>query len=239
MSGEDMPRTIDVVAKITNECFEEESVAFQKEVRVAYEKEYQLSLKAWEVSLADSPTRTPEEIAATLENAAFYLQPFVDAIQQRFRIYATVLLAGPIGCPCRDDEGCHANWPTFDWLSFQDVEASMTAFAWECFSEAECKAQAVGTPEAEARPLAMSSAAPQAVPLAAPQAVPSAAPSVAAVGGTGSAVGSWVQTSDMWMEDRKGEQGEQRKPTPNENEECGQSPVEIYDQRWQRDDRTK
>lgn len=27
------------------------------------------------------------------------------------------------------------NWPTFDWLGFQDVEASMTAFARECFCE--------------------------------------------------------------------------------------------------------
>jgi hypothetical protein len=32
-----------------------------------------------------------------LENAAFYLQPFVDAIQEKFGMCASILLAGPIG----------------------------------------------------------------------------------------------------------------------------------------------
>ncbi|KAJ7864437.1 hypothetical protein B0H14DRAFT_3603594 [Mycena olivaceomarginata] len=174
MSGEDMLRTIEVVAKVTNECFEEENVAFQKEVEVAYAKEYQLSLKAWEASLADSPTRTPEEIAATLENAAFYLQ----TLRRR---YSAALW---------DVRDCLACWT--NWLA------------------------AVGGGE-HAPPVG-------------------SAPTPT---GTGSAVGSWVQTSDMGMEDREGEQRGQRESTPKENEECGRCPVEIYNQHWQRDDRAK
>jgi hypothetical protein len=43
----------------------------------------------------------------------------------------------------------------------------------------------------------------------------------------------------MGMEDREGEQRGQRESTPKENEERGRRPVEIYDQRWQRDDRAE
>ncbi|KAJ7828220.1 hypothetical protein B0H14DRAFT_3466418 [Mycena olivaceomarginata] len=96
-SGEEKPETIDIVSKVTAELWEDESAEFRHEVEVAFEHEYQQNLRAWEVSLADSPTRSPEEIAATLENAAYYLQPFVDAIQQRFGMVATVLLCGPVG----------------------------------------------------------------------------------------------------------------------------------------------
>ena len=32
----------------------------------------------------------------TLENAAFYIQPFADALQQRFGMCVSVLLAGPM-----------------------------------------------------------------------------------------------------------------------------------------------
>ncbi|KAJ7803805.1 hypothetical protein B0H14DRAFT_3486977 [Mycena olivaceomarginata] len=96
-AGEPMPEYIDVIAKVTAEVWGEETPAFQHECQLAMEREHQEDLRGWEASLADSPTKTPEEIAANLENAAYYLQPFVDAIQQRFGMCASVLLAGPIG----------------------------------------------------------------------------------------------------------------------------------------------
>jgi hypothetical protein len=63
-SGEEKPETIDIVSKVTAELWEDESAEFRHEVEVAFEHEYQQNLRAWEVSLADSPTRSPEEIAA-------------------------------------------------------------------------------------------------------------------------------------------------------------------------------
>jgi hypothetical protein len=63
-AGEEMLQTIDVVSKVTNEVWEEETPEFRYEVEVAYEHECAERLKAWEASLTDSPTRTPEEIAA-------------------------------------------------------------------------------------------------------------------------------------------------------------------------------
>ncbi|KAJ7816712.1 hypothetical protein B0H14DRAFT_3475166 [Mycena olivaceomarginata] len=85
-----MPEYIDVIAKVTAEVWGEETPAFQHECQLAMEREHQEDLRGWEASLADSPTKTPEEIAANLENAAYYLQPFVDAIQQRFGMCASV-----------------------------------------------------------------------------------------------------------------------------------------------------
>ncbi|KAJ7875003.1 hypothetical protein B0H14DRAFT_2569033 [Mycena olivaceomarginata] len=75
-SGEPMPRKIDVIAKVMSDVWEEETPAFQHECKVDW---------------------NAKEMAVTLENAVYYLQPFVDAIQQRFGMCASVLLCGPIG----------------------------------------------------------------------------------------------------------------------------------------------
>ncbi|KAJ7736962.1 hypothetical protein DFH07DRAFT_966643 [Mycena maculata] len=74
-----------------------QTAAFKEDLKLQRDKECTAAVKGWEASLADSPTRTAEEIARNLENAAFYLQPFVDAIMERFGMVAAVLLAGPIG----------------------------------------------------------------------------------------------------------------------------------------------
>ncbi|KAJ7350498.1 hypothetical protein DFH08DRAFT_806552 [Mycena albidolilacea] len=147
--------SIKLVAKVTSERWEQESPDFKRECETAMEREYQQALKGWEASLADSPTRTAEEIVATLENAALYLQLFVDAIQQRFGMCASIFLVGPVGMRggrvgvrsvhAGKTKGLSAlNWPQFDWRGFQAVETSMAAFATECYSDAECQAWAVG-----------------------------------------------------------------------------------------------
>ncbi|KAJ7040783.1 hypothetical protein C8F04DRAFT_1309654 [Mycena alexandri] len=164
LEGSPAPKVIDIISKVTKEVWEEETLEFQKECEVALEREYAESLEAWEQSMADSPTRTPDEIAATLDNAAYYLQPFVDAIQQRFGMCATVLLCGPVGKRGGRVmmQSVHAgktkglapqNWPEFDWLGFQEVERIMCNFGRECFSDVECRARVVGgSTEDEAGP---------------------------------------------------------------------------------------
>jgi hypothetical protein len=49
---------------VTAELYEQESLEFKNDCEVAMEREYQQALKGWEASLADSPTKTPEEIAS-------------------------------------------------------------------------------------------------------------------------------------------------------------------------------
>ncbi|KAJ7908409.1 hypothetical protein B0H13DRAFT_2331394 [Mycena leptocephala] len=83
-SGEKVPADIVVKNQVIKEMWEDETHKFQAEVKAAVEREYQLALVGWKASLADSPTRSAEEMAMTLDNAAYYLQPFVDAIAERF-----------------------------------------------------------------------------------------------------------------------------------------------------------
>jgi hypothetical protein len=64
VSGDEMPKTIDVISKVTIEVYEEESPGFKHECDLVYEREYQMLLKGWEASLSDSPIQTAEEIAA-------------------------------------------------------------------------------------------------------------------------------------------------------------------------------
>lgn len=56
--------SIKLVAKVTSERWEQESPDFKRECETAMEREYQQALKGWEASLADSLTRTAEEITA-------------------------------------------------------------------------------------------------------------------------------------------------------------------------------
>ncbi|KAJ7780817.1 hypothetical protein DFH07DRAFT_765303 [Mycena maculata] len=151
---------LELRGKVTHDVYEAQTAAFKEDLKLQRDKEWTAAVKGWEASLADSPTRMAEEIATNLENAAFYLQPFVDAIMERFGMVAAVLLAGPIGKRggTIGMQSVHAgvtkglgpvNWPEFDKLGFAEVEKSMVAFARECFSEAECRAR---VPRAEIVP---------------------------------------------------------------------------------------
>ncbi|KAJ7493549.1 hypothetical protein FB451DRAFT_1387715 [Mycena latifolia] len=155
-TGEKTPEALTVWRNVTREVWEEETPAFREEVEEALERDYKVAVKAWEASLADSPARTPEEMAATLDNAGFYLQPFVDAIKERFGMCATVLLAGPMlkHSGAIGMQSVHAGetrglapqiWPLHDKVGFREVEKRMIAFAGDCFSEAECRAHAGGS----------------------------------------------------------------------------------------------
>ncbi|KAJ7049327.1 hypothetical protein C8F01DRAFT_1265521 [Mycena amicta] len=64
LDGQEMPKVIDVIVKVMPEIWGEEMAAFRDEVELAAEQEHQQAVKAWEASLADSPTRMPEEMAA-------------------------------------------------------------------------------------------------------------------------------------------------------------------------------
>ncbi|KAJ7717952.1 hypothetical protein B0H16DRAFT_1740264 [Mycena metata] len=160
LEGLPEPKVIDIISK---EC------------ELALEREYTENVKAWEQSLADSPTRTPDEIAVTLDNAAYYVQPLVDAIQQRFGMCVSLLLCGPIGkrggrimvqsVHAGQTKGLAAQkWPEHDWLGFQEVERIMCNFGKECFSVAECRARIVKGSDEEGTGAGASSASVSAGP---------------------------------------------------------------------------
>ncbi|KAJ7740185.1 hypothetical protein DFH07DRAFT_965369 [Mycena maculata] len=137
MDGTEQPEVLKVRRIVTAECWADEPASQQAEVKLAQEREYVAAVKAWEESLKDSPTRTAEEMAATLENAAYYVQPFVDAIQARFGMAVSLLIVH-----AGETRGLAPQiWPLFDKVGFGEVEKSMIAFGKECFSEAECRAR--------------------------------------------------------------------------------------------------
>ncbi|KAJ7711976.1 hypothetical protein B0H16DRAFT_1744594 [Mycena metata] len=154
-TGEAVPKAIAVQNAVTREMWDEETPAMQNEVKLLWEAEYQRALKGWEASLADSPTRTPTEFAATLDNGAYYIQPFADAIAERFGMVVSVLLCGPIGKQqgVVGMQSVHSGttlgvapmkWPEWDKARFKEVETRMVEFGRECFTEQQCRARAVG-----------------------------------------------------------------------------------------------
>jgi hypothetical protein len=62
--GEEPPASIAVQNSVTQEVWDEESGHFQDEVRRARDIYHAGVVKAWEESLADSPSKTPEEFDA-------------------------------------------------------------------------------------------------------------------------------------------------------------------------------
>ncbi|KAJ7194375.1 hypothetical protein B0H12DRAFT_1082447 [Mycena haematopus] len=153
-TGEEV-HAINVQNEVTHECWEEESEEFKAEMVRQRDREHEITMKAWRESAADSPSRTPEEYHASLRSAAHYLQPFVDAIAERYGMCVSLLMCGPIG-----DQGgriqmrsVHAgktrglvakDWPMQDVEGFTQVEARMVEFAHNVFSQAECDARREG-----------------------------------------------------------------------------------------------
>ncbi|KAJ7264466.1 hypothetical protein B0H12DRAFT_1068719 [Mycena haematopus] len=147
-TGTPAPAAIAIQNEVTKECWEEESEEFKLELLREREREHNILLKAWEESMADGPNRTPEEFSASLKSAAHYLQPFVDAIADRYGMCVSILMAGPIG----DNGGriemrsvhsgktrglVEKDWPLHDPEGFTQVQKSMVDFGHHVFSQAE------------------------------------------------------------------------------------------------------
>ncbi|KAJ7798678.1 hypothetical protein B0H14DRAFT_3492276 [Mycena olivaceomarginata] len=122
----------------TAERWELETPEFQRECEIAeQEREHDQAVAAWKASMADSPSRTQRNRV----NAAYYLQPFVDAIQARFGMCAMVLLAGPIGI-----RGGRIGVQVCTLEQRRDLHRKLADFR---LADAECQARAVASPDGE------------------------------------------------------------------------------------------
>lgn len=63
LAGETPVADVLLRSAITEEYWNEETPAHQKEIKDARERDYLIAVKGWEASLATSPTRTAEEMA--------------------------------------------------------------------------------------------------------------------------------------------------------------------------------
>ncbi|KAJ7503446.1 hypothetical protein B0H11DRAFT_1614428, partial [Mycena galericulata] len=93
----DEPWDLPIRNAITKQAFSEETDEFQAELKVGIEAEYEAAIRAWELTQAEVPTKTPEELNAALKNAGYYLEPLAQAVRDKFKMNCSILLCGPIG----------------------------------------------------------------------------------------------------------------------------------------------
>ncbi|KAJ7902359.1 hypothetical protein B0H13DRAFT_1882605 [Mycena leptocephala] len=187
-TGEAVPAAITIQNEETKACWDEESPVFQEAMKRELERDYEITLKGWKESLADSPARTAEEYNTlggrrSLKTAAAYLQPWCDAVAERYGMCVLVLICGPIGE--RDGRiemrSVHAgttrglvenDWPRHDPQGFSVVEAKMVEFAHNVFTinigstttaDADCEARKTAEQVLEAPPSTGTSARESAV----------------------------------------------------------------------------
>ncbi|KAJ7044195.1 hypothetical protein C8F04DRAFT_1250794 [Mycena alexandri] len=146
---EDEPWDIKIRNEVTKQVFSEESEEFKTQLALAVEAEHVAAVRAWELTRADAPARSAEEINAALKNAAFYLDPLAEAIRDKFGMNCSILLCGPMG-----DRGgaievrsVHAGrtrgvgarkWYEIDPMGYEAAEKLMIKFSERCFTEEEC-----------------------------------------------------------------------------------------------------
>ncbi|KAJ7033113.1 hypothetical protein C8F04DRAFT_1184373 [Mycena alexandri] len=176
---ENPPKMITVRNTVTREAWLSETQAFRDEVILALEKEHQNAIEAYSKAVSGAVPNTPAEYDIALNNAAYYLQPFTDAIHERFGMNVCLLLCGPI--PDRGgrievrrwdleslkeynaDEGrsIHSGtsnglvpriWSDFDRAGFDSAQRSLVEFTHHCFTEEECRARAVDRQSASGAP---------------------------------------------------------------------------------------
>ncbi|KAJ6449248.1 hypothetical protein C8R47DRAFT_1084781 [Mycena vitilis] len=149
------PAIITVQNAAIKDAWNSEPEAFKEEVRLSLENEHKAARQAYEIAASGDEPKTPEEFQIALDNAAYYLQPFVDLIQERFGMNVALLMCGPV--PNRggaiEMHSVHAGlskglvpriWPDFDRAGFESTRRSFREFSEECFSTEECDARSLG-----------------------------------------------------------------------------------------------
>ncbi|KAF8171764.1 hypothetical protein K438DRAFT_1981917 [Mycena galopus ATCC 62051] len=159
--GRKPPVAVTVRNEIIKECWEAESKPFQEEVIEAWKKEHAAKLVAHETAVEGRrQQRRRVSKCNALDNAGYYLQPFVNAIRTRFGMNVSLMMCGPI--PERggaiEMHSVHAGisnglvpriWPDYDRAGFEATRRSFRQFSENCFSMEERQARSLnGMPEA-------------------------------------------------------------------------------------------
>ncbi|KAJ7761477.1 hypothetical protein B0H14DRAFT_3510963 [Mycena olivaceomarginata] len=143
--GEKRRARISVQNEAIKEAWLAESEAFKNEVVEALNKEYDAKVEAHKTVVESETLATPESFQIALDNAGYYLEPFINAIAQHFGMNASLLLCGPT--PSRggaiEMHSVHSGnskgrvpriWPDFDRAGFEAVRQSFRQFSEACFT---------------------------------------------------------------------------------------------------------
>ncbi|KAJ7715050.1 hypothetical protein B0H16DRAFT_1477680 [Mycena metata] len=129
---EQPPAAVTVRNAVTKEAWAAESVPFQTELKAALEAEHAAAVAAHKTLVAGSTPTSPEEYHVAVNNAGFYLQPFVEVVAERFGMNVSLLMCGPT--PDRggaiEVHSVHTGvskglvpriWPDFDRAGFEGM----------------------------------------------------------------------------------------------------------------------
>ncbi|KAJ7165781.1 hypothetical protein C8R46DRAFT_1035138 [Mycena filopes] len=145
---------------VIKEAWESESLAFQNEMRAAQRAEFDAGTESYKTVVAGEAPKTPEEFQTALDNAGYYLQPFIDAAAERFGMNVSLLMCGPT--PARggaiEVHSVHTGvskgmvpriWPEYDRAGFAALRRSFRNFSEHCYSIEDKRARSLGgIPEA-------------------------------------------------------------------------------------------
>ncbi|KAJ7511021.1 hypothetical protein B0H11DRAFT_1900353 [Mycena galericulata] len=148
------PKMITVRTKCTKEAWNKETPAFQAEVIEAIKAEHKIASEAYTTAISGDVPTTAEQFNVALNNAAYYLQPFADAIHERYGMNVAIMMCGPV--PDRggriEVRSIHAGmtnglvpriWTDFDRAGFDAAQRSFINFSHQCFTESECRERAL------------------------------------------------------------------------------------------------
>ncbi|KAJ7464941.1 hypothetical protein B0H11DRAFT_2240370 [Mycena galericulata] len=148
------PAEIVVRNKVTADAWLAETKAFQDEMLAAIEIEHKAAEEAYALAVTGEVPSTPEGYTVALNNAGYYLQPFADAIHDRFGMNVSIMMCGPV--PDRggriEVRSVHSGvsnglvpriWNDFDRGGFDAAQRSLIEFTRHCFTEAECRARSL------------------------------------------------------------------------------------------------
>ncbi|KAJ7758478.1 hypothetical protein DFH07DRAFT_958338 [Mycena maculata] len=129
---------------VIKEAWLAEIEPFKAEVLAAMKAEHDIAVNAYSTAVSGEAPSTPGEYQIALDNIVYYLQPFLNAIQERVGMNVSILLCGPI-----PDWGgaiemfsVHAGmskglvpriWADFDRAGFEAVRKSFRDFSDQCF----------------------------------------------------------------------------------------------------------
>ncbi|KAJ7029961.1 hypothetical protein C8F04DRAFT_1187135 [Mycena alexandri] len=148
------PAIIKVRNAVTKEAWLSETEEFKAEVRSALDAAHSVALEAYGMATSGEVPTTPHEYDVALNNAAYYLQPFVDAAAERFGMNVVFLMCGPVAnrggrIEVRSVHSGMLNglvpriWSDFDRAGFDGAQRSFIDFTHHCFTEAQCRARAL------------------------------------------------------------------------------------------------
>ncbi|KAJ7038447.1 hypothetical protein C8F04DRAFT_1256031 [Mycena alexandri] len=148
------PKPVTVRNMVTREAWGAETQEFRDKVVLALEKEHDVAVKAYTMAVSGDAPTSPQEYSVALNDAAYYLQPFVNAIHEQFGMNVASMMCGPIAdCGGRIEvRSVHSGtsnglvpriWSDFDRGGFDMTQRSFLDFSHHCFTEEECRRRAL------------------------------------------------------------------------------------------------